>query len=68
MKNTSRTTYIRRRLIADVIYLIFCIVGVVLISLTGHYWFVIVPILALILGVFIIRYHLKEYKDHSGNG
>lgn len=65
MKNTSRNTLMRRRIIFDAIYLLFCLVGIVLIAVTGHYWLTIVPILALILGIFILRYHLKEFSEKS---
>lgn len=68
MKNSSRTTYLRRRLISDVAYLVLCILGIILVANTRHYWLTLVPILALVLGIFIIRYHLKEYKDKSDNG
>lgn len=68
MKNSSRTTYLRRRLISDVVYLVLCILGIILVANIRHYWLTLVPILALVLGIFIIRYHLKEYKDKSDNG
>lgn len=65
MTKLSRSGLIRRRIISDIIYLLVCMVGVIWIAVTGYYWAMIVPVLSLILGIFILRYHLKEYRELS---
>ena len=59
----TNNTLLKRKLISDVIFILLGIIAIPIIVFSGNYWFILIPVIAIVLFIGIAIYHMKTLKD-----